>query len=305
MSIRPDSPVPRPGSATDGVAALDRLSAVLERFRVRARMFHAGPLCGVTHHAARPGVGFLHVLRRGTVTVEHDRADGVPLRLVVSEPTVLFYPRPLAHTFHNPPVEGSDFTCAWLAFDGGAAHPLAQGLPPLVALPIAQLDGLEHTLALLFAETAHVRCGQRLLADRLFEVLLLQVMRWLLDHPDAGRVPTGLLAGLAHPSLARVLVGLHERPGDPWTLDTMAARAGMSRSAFAAAFRGHVGEPPAEHLARWRLGLAQVGLRNGRSVKQLAGDLGYASAAALSRVFTQKVGQSPRDWLRAQGGDPA
>ena len=41
---------------------IDRLSSLLERFRVRAHLFHAGPLCGVTHFAARPGRGFLHVL---------------------------------------------------------------------------------------------------------------------------------------------------------------------------------------------------------------------------------------------------
>ena len=69
----------------------------------------------------------------------------------MDEPTLLFYPRPLAHTFHNPPAEGSDFVCATLAFEGGASHPLARALPPLVALPLREAPGLEHTLALLFA----------------------------------------------------------------------------------------------------------------------------------------------------------
>lgn len=294
MSDLPDPSLP------PGDAPLDRLSALLERFRVRANLFHAGPLCGVTHYAERPGLGFLHVVRRGTMTVTHGAGAGAPRRIAVTEPTVLFYPRPLAHTFHNPPVEDNDFTCATLAFDGGAAHPLARALPPVIVLPIARLDGIEHTLALLFAETSRVRCGQRLLADRLFEVLLLQLLRWLLDHPEDGQVPVGLLSGLAHPAIARVLVALHERPGDPWSLDAMAACAGLSRSVFAATFKAHVGEPPTEHLIRWRIGLAQSGLRRGRSIKALANELGYAGPAALSRVFAQKVGVSPRDWLREQ-----
>jgi len=75
---------------------IDRLSALLERFRLRAHLFHAGPLCGVTHFAAQPGRGFLHVLRSGEMEVTH-RARGVKRRLQVSEPTLLFYPRPLAH----------------------------------------------------------------------------------------------------------------------------------------------------------------------------------------------------------------
>jgi AraC-like DNA-binding protein len=37
-------------------------------------------------------------------------------------------------------------------------------------------------------------------------------------------------------------------------------------------------------------------------VKQIADDLGYASAQALSRLFTQRAGCSPRQWLERQGG---
>ena len=277
-------------------SSVDRLSALFERFRVRAHMFHNGPLCGVTRFAAAPGLGFLHVMRRGEMSITHRTRDGAPRRVWVREPSLVFYPRPLAHAFHNAPVEGADFTCATLAFDGGAEHPIARALPPLVVLPLARVRGLEHTLALLFAETEALRCGQRLLADRLFEVLLLQLLRWLLDHADDTPPPIGLLAGLAHPRLAGALVALHERPGDAWTLERMAQAAGLSRSAFAAAFKATVGEPPSEYLARWRIALAQAELQRGKPVKQLAAELGYANASALSRVFAQKVGASPRAW---------
>lgn len=277
---------------------VDRLSSLLERFRVRARMFHSGALCGLTHYAAEPGRGFLHVLRRGEMVVTHRRRGGAPQRIVLNQPTLLFYPRPFVHDFHNAPVEGSDLICATLAFDGGDDHPLARALPPLVMLPLAEVDGLEHTLALLFAETERLRCGQRLIADRLCEILLLQLLRWLLDHPGDAGVPQGLLAGLGHPKLARLLVAVHERPGEPWTLSSMAACAGMSRSAFAAEFRQQVGQPPAEYLAQWRVALAQGLLRSGVSIKVAADQLGYASASSLARAFTQVVGHSPRDWKK-------
>lgn len=282
----------------------DRLQGLLQHFRVRADLFHAGPLCGVTHFAAEPGRGFLHVLRRGEMVVTHRPRRAASRRIAVAEPALLFYPRALAHDFHNAPAEGSDFVCASVAWEGGDQHPLARALPPLVLLPLRALPELQHTLTLLFAEAGQVRCGRRLMADRLFEVLLLQLLRWLLDHPGEGGVPCGLLTGLAHPKLARALVAMHERPGDAWSLDRLAGTAGMSRSAFAACFREHVGEPPAAYLASWRLSLARERLRAGQPLKRVAEELGY-TPNALSRAFAQALGVSPRAWLQsaASGGD--
>lgn len=278
---------------------VDRLSSLMERFRLRAHLFHAGPLCGVTHFAAQRGRGFLHVLRRGEMVVTHKARAGVKRTLRLTEPTLLFYPRPLAHDFHNAPADGSDFVCATLDFDGGDAHPLVRALPALIALPLRQAQGLEHTLALLFSETERVRCGQRLLADRLFEVLVLQLLRWVLDHAGELDLPAGLLTGLAEPRLARALVALHEDPGGDWTLDTMARQAGLSRSVFASLFRQHVGQPPADYLAHWRVSLAQGLLRSGTPVKSVAGQLGYASASSFSRAFTQLVGHAPKAWVKS------
>ena len=269
---------------------VDRLSSLLERFRVRAHLFHAGALCGKTHFAAEPGRGFLHVLRRGELLVRHRPRSGAPRKIKVTEPTLLFYPRPLTHDFHNVPGDGSDFVCATLDFEGGAEHPLVRALPPVLMLPLRSVEGLDHTLSLLFAESERVRCGQRLLADRLFEVLVLQLLRWLLDHPAEAGLPTGLLTGLSHPKLARALTAMHEQPGSPWSLESMAATAGMSRSAFAATFKEWVGQTPAEYLVQWRVSIAQTMLRSGSSIKAAVDDLGYASASSLSRAFTQAVG---------------
>ncbi len=279
---------------------LDRLSAVLERFRVRAALFHAGPLCGVTHFAAQEGRAFLHVLQRGSMELSHPARSGAPRRLKISEPTLLLYPRPFAHDFHNAPAEGSDFVCATLDFEGGTQHPLARALPPLLCLPLRVLPGVQHTLALLFDETAQPRCGARLLADRLFEVLLLQVLRALLDDPAQAGVAPGLLSGLAHPRLAPVLVALHEQPGADWSLEKLASLAGQSRSSFAACFKAEMGSTPLAYLTDWRLLLAQQGLLQGQGLKQLADALGYASPAALARAFSAGLGQSPRSWLQAR-----
>lgn len=292
MTIRTE----RPPSAAP---AIDRLSALLDRFRVRARLFHQGPLCGESHFDAHPGRGFLHLLRRGPLNVRHAAGSGAPTELRLVEPTLLFYPRPLSHQFQNPPGDGNDFACATVEFEGGEHNPLARALPPLLVLPLSQVEGLESALTLLFAETDRLRCGSRLLADRLFEVVLIQLLRWLIDHPAEAGTPVGLLAGLAHPRLARSLVAMHEAPGANWSLERLAQAAGMSRTAFANAFREAVGQTPAAYLADWRIGLAWAELRNGRDQKSVAGELGYGSASALSRAFKQRLGSSPTAWLRS------
>ena len=237
------------------------------------------------------------MLRKGEMVVTHRKGAHVLRRIEAKEPTLFFYPQPLSHQFHNAPEDGSDFTCASVHFEGGANHPLVRALPPLIVLPLASVPGLSTALDLLFQEADRVRCGQRLMVDRLFEVVLLQLLRWLLDHGDEGGVSIGLVSGLADPQLASALTAMHEGPQLPWSVETLADQAGMSRSAFANRFKKLVGMGPADYLTDWRMALAKKQLHQGRAMKIIALELGYANASALSRVFAQRTGASPRQWL--------
>lgn len=279
-----------------GAAPIDRLTPVLERFRVQASLFHSGPLCGHQVFDAKPGRGFLHVLRRGEMDLLHGQGPRMA-RTHLAEPTLLFFPRAVHHEFVNAPVDGSDFTCATLDFDGGARNPIVQSLPDLIALPLERIDGLGDALNLLFAESDQARCGSRLLVNRLFEVVLIQVLRHLMER---GQTRSGMLAGLAHPRLRHAVVAMHERPAHDWTLDALAGEAGMSRSVFAMQFRDAVGCTPGTYLQQWRVGLAQRALRAGRPLKLIAQEVGYGSEAALSRAFKAQSDHSPREWKLAQ-----
>lgn len=287
------------GNADRPSTGVDRLSALLDRFRVRAALFHSGALCGRTTFEAVPGRAFLHVLRRGSMEVRHPSRGGLQRKITVDEPTLLLYTRPVEHVFINPPRDGSDFSCATLDFDGGDRNPLVAALPALVRVPLREIEGLQPALDLLFAETDRVRCGSRLLADRLFEVVLIQLLRWLIDHPQRVGITSGLIMGLSDARLAKALIALHRSPADDWSLPRMAAEAGMSRSAFAASFKEATGTTPAEYLSDWRLTLAMSQIRSGLPVKSIAADLGYASASSLSKAFKQRFGASPRGWSTA------
>jgi AraC-like DNA-binding protein len=275
---------------------IDRLSVLLERFRVRAALFHNGPLCGRARFEARPGRAFLHVLRQGQLTVRHRSTPGVRPVLELREPSALLYARPIFHEFIHPPREGSDFSCATLDFDGAEHNPIVHALPPLICVPLARIEGLQPALDLLFAETDRVRCGSRVLIDRLFEVVFIQLLRWILDHPDEVGVSSGMIAGLSDTRLARALVAMHGSPARAWSLAALATEAAMSRSAFAQAFKCATGVTPARYLTDWRLTLATTLLHDGRPLKQVAEEVGFAGPSSLSRAFKQRFGACPREW---------
>jgi AraC-like DNA-binding protein len=282
---------------------IDRLSVLLDRFRVRAALFHSGPLCGRTSFDARPGRAFLHVLRRGTLTVRHRRTPGLAPVKELHEPSLLLYARPVFHEFIHPPREGSDFTCATLDFDGAEHNPIVHALPPLVCVPLARIEGLQPALDLLFAEADRVRCGSRVLIDRLFEVVFIQLLRWILDHPEEVGVSGGMIAGLSDARLARALIAMHRAPAHAWSLASLASEAAMSRSAFAAAFKRATGVTPARYLTDWRLTLATALLRDGRPLKQVAEEVGFAGPSSLSRAFKQRFGACPREWTGSGSTD--
>lgn len=188
-------------------------------------------------------------------------------------------------------------------FDGGPEHPLVRTLPPVIVVPLDDVATLGPTLDLLFGEVDNVRCGRAVLADRLFEVLLIQLYRWILDHVEQLALPRGLIVGLGDRQLASALVAIHRAPGEPWTLEAMARAAHLSRSTFAERFKALVGQSPGDYLAEWRLLVAKERLRSGRPVAVTAHELGYSGSSAFSRAFTQRVGQSPRAWLAALACD--
>lgn len=271
---------------------VDRLDALLRRFGLAAGLFHSGPLCGINELDGVPGRGHLHVVRRGRVEVRN--ADGTHFE--TEGPVLLFYPRPLAHRFATDPDAGAEMACATVAFGGGEANPIPRALPACMQVPLPAGGRLAASAELLFDEAFDAQCGRQLVVDRLFEVLLVQLLRHALAE---GATQGGLLAGLSHPRLRHALVAMHESPGRAWTLESLAATAGMSRTRFAEAFRETVGATPADYLAGWRVAVAQDLLRRGRALKQVAADVGYESPAALTRAFKARTGTTPRDWKLA------
>ena len=90
---------------------------------------------------------------------------------------------------------------------------------------------------------------------------------------------------------------MHSQPGQSWNLDQLAQEAGMSRARFANHFKEKVGLAPITYLTELRINLAMQQIQQGKHIKNLHRELGYASASSFTRVFQQKNGVSPKEWL--------
>lgn len=277
---------------------MDRLSLLLQRFSLSAGAFYSGQICGVHNFERDTQRGHLHLVKRGPVKLTGGR-DGT---LRITEPSLLFMPRPDTHRLVADDRDGADVVCASILFGGGGRNPITDSLPSLVLVPLAELPGAQALLELLYEEAFSERCGRQAALDRLCELLLIRLLRHCMDQ---GITQGGTLAGLADARLAKALVALHEDPTRPWQLADMAALAGMSRARFAAHFREITGDTPADYLATWRITLAQGLLRTGRPLKHVAIEVGYGSSSALTRAFIRKIGQPPTHWLRqSQAAEP-
>jgi AraC-like DNA-binding protein len=182
-------------------------------------------------------------------------------------------------------------------------NPLIASLPEPFVVPLEALPELAPALKLLFSESASELPGRQTALDRLFEYVLVLLIRSALNEH---LVDSGVLLGLADERLGKAIEGMHKHPETAWSLEELAQSAGMSRARFAAHFRKVVGMTPFDYLTNWRLGVAQTMLRKGNSLKLIAAAVGYTNATALTRVFTQRLGMSPSEWLarsRTDGTD--
>ena len=170
------------------------------------------------------------------------------------------------------------------------AQHLLNALPPLLALPAT--PEAAPLISLLTQEIAQDSPGQTAVLDRLLDLLAITLLRAWLTRPEAR--PPAWYQAQTDPVIGPALRLLHRNPSHPWTVDLLAARLGVSRSALARRFTTQVGEPPMTHLTRWRLSLAADLLQDpALTLETIARKVGYATPYALSTAFKRHRGLTP------------
>jgi len=128
--------------------------------------------------------------------------------------------------------------------------------------------------------------------------------QWRTAKGTGAAVPAGRPGTAQDPEVARVLAVIAERPGEPWTLDRMAALVHLSRSSLTERFRRATGHSPMRMLRQVRMHRARTLLADRcLLVTRIALEVGYGSVAAFSRAFTaEHGGVSPLAWRAAPAG---
>lgn len=196
---------------------------------------------------------------------------------------------------------GGDFFCVGSRFavSGSQANILMGMLPPVVHIRNeSDQAALRWAVERMRQELHEQQPGSFLVAQHLAHMMLIQALRmYLAESPNGG---TGWLAALADKQLGLAISAIHSEPARRWSLQELAERACMSRSAFAQKFKDAVGIAPMEYLARWRMLLAAERLENSSDpVSTIALSLGYESESAFSTAFKREMGESPRRYGRA------
>ena len=327
MTARPESLSDRPGV----MEVVDALASLLETVHLGGSLYFRSELgapWGMNVPASREAQ--FHVVRRGRCWLLPSDGSFNPQPLDAGDLVVL--PHGSAHILVDdpatPPVPLADLLgcnvdvpadilplspahlggdgacttliCGFFTFDTGDAHPLLDVLPAVLTL---RGEGgrarrwLESSLDLIADVAVSDRPGAAALVNRLTEALFIQVLQAYLEEAD----PAGpsWLAGLRDARLARALGAIHGEPASDWSVGTLAAHAGMSRSAFSARFRELVGEPPLQYLTRWRMQVAANLLRAGElSVMEVAEAVGYGAEASFGKVFKRFLGVGPGGYRR-------
>lgn len=277
------------------MVTMDTLSPLLRLFSLSASTFYAGPLCTVREFDDDPDQSHFHLVLKGPIMI----SDRQGRQQTVSEPTLVFLPRPSWHRLQVDDRDEAHVVCANIRFGTEGRNLITRAMPDMVALPLSQIPGGAGLVAWMVEEAFAAHPGRLAVLDRLCELLLVQVIRLYMQD---GLLAVGVLAGLTDPRLSPVLQRLHDAPQHPWDLSSMAEQAHMSRSVFAAHFKAVVGETPVAYLAGLRVALAQQQLRAGRSLKSVAIDVGYGSVSALTKAFVRDKGMSPGRWLKQHQG---
>lgn len=288
----PGQPMPGQTGPAQLCAVSPALEALLLQSNLRVDIVAELQYCGSWFlEEPRYHCGLFHLVGAGHCRVE-SKAIGLRMELAAGDLVVLPHgdPHRLRGAGHDD--DATSLICGELHFPAHARHPLSHALPPCFVVRSSEAGSMFRQLAEMMVQVSQSRqAGRQVLLNKLADTLFALAV---CDYASRSAERQGLFAALADARICKVLHAVHEKPGEPWTMPSMAALACMSRSAFAERFTQLMHMPPMQYVTQWRVSVAEQLLRERQlSVAAIAERLGYASEAAFRRLFKRVSGTSP------------
>lgn len=192
-----------------------------------------------------------------------------------------------------------------LLIEDVAHSPVLAMLPRLIVLRRDQHDAMDWPAVLqrfVEAEQQQPQPGYNTAARHLANLLFVALLRRHVVLAGADRA--GWMRGMGDSAIGQALALMHARFAEPWTLVSLAAACGLSRTVFAQRFHTLVGRPPMDYLTAVRMQAAAQRLLAGGTVAAAGEAVGYASAWAFRRAFTRQWGVGPTDYLAQANRTP-
>ncbi|MFF7110356.1 AraC family transcriptional regulator [Pseudomonas sichuanensis] len=292
---------------------------LLEGLELDASLFHVGRYCG-GWHASTQGMGraSFHLVVQGHCWLHVD-GHAEPVRLESGDAVFLLrdlayrlsgdedvadacaQPRRAMQALDLQADDGVGLVCGFFHFQTGLSSLIVEGLADWILLRANDPAGsaARALFGLILEECRRAPQPSQTVLERLTHLLFLYVLR---QQVHAGQPLGGLVALARQPAFAGLLERLIEEPGQAWTLESMAACAGLSRSAFFKRFNELAGQSPGQVLLALRMRQACQLLKAGNTVEQVGGRVGYQSVAAFTRAFAKAVGVQPGAYRKQHEG---
>lgn len=254
-------------------------------------------VAGEPAHVLVPGE--IAFVPHGTAHVLRDSVESEPI--TVADAAVLSHVnrKPLGGRGAATSIIGGYFS---LNEEQGAGF--LDKMPKLVVLSASNPTSgpwVASAVQFILAESVAARPASAIVIQRLADVLFVLAIR---SVAASGMCERGGLRAVEDARIYRALNALHARVAEPWTVAMLARLVGMSRSGFAARFSEIVGQPPLQYLARRRMARAAELLRTtSYSVEAIAGQVGYESLPAFSRVFKRWHKTAPAAFRRSHAAE--
>ncbi len=179
-----------------------------------------------------------------------------------------------------------------------ASYQRVHGLFDRLAEPVVLQPSEDNSASLVITSLLNEMADPKPGSTALISLLMKQCLVLILRHYCAsGHCLVPWLSALEDPQLSSTLEKMIADPGQRFSLELLAADAGMSRSAFAQRFKTVFGRSPMNLLKDLRLQRgAHLLSTTLRPIKSIADQVGFDSRSHFSRAFTQFFASSPLEF---------